>query len=52
MVSDYERLMELARSMPAPGETLPPHLVDDGTRRLSSLIEPFGISSPLVRYTL
>jgi glycosyltransferase involved in cell wall biosynthesis len=52
MVSDYERLMELARSMPAPGETLPPHLVDDGTRRLSSLVEPFGISSPLVRYTL
>jgi glycosyltransferase involved in cell wall biosynthesis len=47
MLGDYERLMEAARSMPAPEATLPPHLVDDGMRRLSSLIEPFGIASPL-----
>ena len=47
MLSDYLRLMENARSTPAPRPVLPPHLVDGGLRRLERLVEPFGISSPL-----
>ena len=48
MLSDYLRLMEAARSRPAPRPPLPPHLVDGGMRQLETLIEPFGLSSPFV----
>ena len=47
MQEDYLRLMSAARSMPAPMGSLPPHLVDDGTRLLQTLIAPFGIAAPV-----
>ena len=47
MVNDYLKLMQVARSMPAPMRSLPDHLVDDGTRLLQRLVAPFGIAAPL-----
>jgi glycosyltransferase involved in cell wall biosynthesis len=47
MLSDYLRLMEAARSRPAPRPPLPPHLVDGGMRQLESLLAPLGVPSPL-----
>ena len=47
MLSDYRRVMSAARSMAAPAASLPPHLVDDGTRLLERLMAPFGIATPL-----
>ena len=47
MRADYLRIMSAARSMPAPLASLPGHLVDDGLRRLQTLMAPFGITAPL-----
>ena len=47
MRADYLRIMSAARSMPAPRASLPGHLVDDGLRRLQTLMAPFGITAPL-----
>lgn len=44
MSADYQRLMEQARSTPAPRRSLPRHLVNDGTRVLDALLTPFGPS--------
>ena len=46
-VADYRRVAERARRTPDPKPALPPHLVNDGTRQLRELLEPFGLSSPL-----
>lgn len=46
MLADYERLMQLAQSKPAPRRRMLPHLVNDGTRLLEGLLAPFGVSSP------
>jgi glycosyltransferase involved in cell wall biosynthesis len=42
MVGDYERVIAAAVARPAPGEALPPHMRDDGDRRLRELMAPFG----------
>ncbi len=47
MLSDYERLMSAARSVLPPSPSLPAHLRDEGTRLLETLVEPFGLRSPL-----
>jgi glycosyltransferase involved in cell wall biosynthesis len=47
MVSDYERLMAAAQSMPAPSRPLPAHLREDGTQLLDALVAPFGLTAPL-----
>jgi hypothetical protein len=47
MLDDYQRVIVRALETPAPGPDLPPHLVDDGSARLYSLLEPFGIDAGL-----
>jgi glycosyltransferase involved in cell wall biosynthesis len=47
MADDYRRLIPLAIGRPIPRPELPPHLVDDGDRRLRALLGPFGMGNPL-----
>jgi hypothetical protein len=47
MAADYRTLIADAMERPAPAIALPPHLVDDGSRTLARLLEPFGLASPL-----
>ncbi|HXW05564.1 MAG TPA: glycosyltransferase family 4 protein [Vicinamibacterales bacterium] len=47
MAEDYRRVMGQAIARPDPEPPLPPHLINDGDRRLGRLLEPFGLSSPL-----
>ena len=49
MVEDYRRLIPLAMAAPVPCPELPPHLVDNGDRRLRALLQPFGIRQPIER---
>jgi glycosyltransferase involved in cell wall biosynthesis len=47
MLADYLRLLSAAASMATPLVSLPKHLVDDGLRRLQTLLAPFGVATPL-----
>jgi glycosyltransferase involved in cell wall biosynthesis len=47
MVDDYRRVIPLAIDSEAEPVALPPHLINDGDRRLRSLLEPFELRSPL-----
>lgn len=47
MVEDYRRVIVRAIDAPAPAASLPPHLRSDGTKRLTALLEPFGIGPDL-----
>lgn len=47
MVEDYGRLLREAAAAPPPaGDALPAHLRQDGSRRLTALLEPFGTPVP------
>ena len=43
MVDDYERVIAAAVARPAPDVQLPPHMRDDGDRRLREIAAPFGV---------
>jgi len=47
MVGDYERAIAAAMARPAPDARLPPHMRDDGDRRLRELVAPFGLDIKL-----
>jgi glycosyltransferase involved in cell wall biosynthesis len=47
MVDDYERVMREAAARPEPLVDLPAHMRQTGDRRLRTLLEPFGVPSPL-----
>ena len=47
MVEDYEQVMRDAASRPDPVVELPPHMRQAGDRTLRTLLEPFGMTSPL-----
>ncbi len=47
MVEDYRHLIARAIEHEVPRPALPAHLVNDGSRALARLIEPFGIRPPL-----
>ena len=47
MVEDYERVMREAAARPDPPVTLPAHMRQPGDRKLRTLLEPFGVASPL-----
>ena len=47
MLEDYRRVIARAIDAPTPAASLPAHLRSDGTERLSALLQPFGIGSPL-----
>lgn len=47
MVEDYRRLLPAAAAAPVPvRDALPGHLRQDGSRRLTALLEPFGTPVP------
>jgi glycosyltransferase involved in cell wall biosynthesis len=46
MVLDYRRALRLAVDTPARPAGLPPHVSDDGSRRLSAMLEGFGVPVP------
>jgi glycosyltransferase involved in cell wall biosynthesis len=50
MVEDYERVMRDAAARPEPGPLvdLPRHMRNTGDRKLRALLEPFGVTSPLI----
>lgn len=45
-VADYRRVIGIALARAAPRPELPPHLVNDGDRRLRDLLQPFGTVAP------
>jgi glycosyltransferase involved in cell wall biosynthesis len=47
MVEDYERVMRDAAGRPDPEITLPAHVRNPGDRKLSALLEPFGVEVPI-----
>jgi glycosyltransferase involved in cell wall biosynthesis len=47
MVEDYERVMREAAARPDPPVTLPAQIRQPGDRKLRTLLEPFGVASPL-----
>lgn len=47
MLDDYRRVVARAIEAPAPSAALPPHLRDDGTERLTTLLRPFGLDANL-----
>jgi glycosyltransferase involved in cell wall biosynthesis len=49
MVEDYERVMRDAAARPQPPVTLPAQMRQPGDRKLRTLLEPFGVASPLSR---
>ena len=51
MVEDYERVMREAAARPEPQVSLPAHMRQPGDRKLRTLLEPFGVTSPLASRT-
>jgi glycosyltransferase involved in cell wall biosynthesis len=47
MVDDYRRLIPLAAAQRQKPGDLPSHLINDGDRRLRTLLAPFGVADPL-----
>jgi hypothetical protein len=47
MVEDYERVMRDAAARPESRVSLPAHMRQAGDRKLRTLLEPFGMTSPL-----
>jgi hypothetical protein len=45
MLDDYRRIIARAAARPIPPVDLPPHLVDDGDRRLRALLHDVGVES-------
>jgi glycosyltransferase involved in cell wall biosynthesis len=45
MLDDYRRIIARAAARPIPRVDLPPHLVDDGDRRLRALLHDVGVES-------
>lgn len=46
MAEDYRRVMREARETPAPSAALPAHLVDDGGRLVSDILDGLGVPVP------
>jgi len=47
MIADYNRVIARALTTPIPAASLPGHLRDDGSSKVRSLLEPFGIGPDL-----
>jgi glycosyltransferase involved in cell wall biosynthesis len=47
MVDDYERMIAAAVARPASDVQLPPHMRDDGDRRMREIVAPFGLDVTL-----